>query len=147
MKFSVTSVLFLVLLLSLGSALAEQKQSFGQYDVHYNALPTNFLTPQVAREYDIKRSKNRALLNVTVQERQGAQLPKAVPAKLKAMAVNLNSQMKTLGFKEIRQGDAIYYIADFPVTNSEVLDFTIMAELEGRQQPFNVNFRQTFYTR
>ena len=47
------------------SATAEQSDFFGDYTVHYNALPTDVLQPAVARSYGITRSKNRVLLNVS----------------------------------------------------------------------------------
>jgi len=47
-------------------ALAQQSQDFGEYVVHYNALNTNLITPQVAQAYGIRRSSSRALLNITV---------------------------------------------------------------------------------
>ena len=49
-----------------GSLLAQQSQDFGNYVVHYNALNTNLIPPQMAQAYGIRRSPNRALLNVTV---------------------------------------------------------------------------------
>ena len=43
-------------LLFSGMALAQQSQDFGNYVVHYNALNTNLIPPQVAQGYAIKRS-------------------------------------------------------------------------------------------
>ncbi len=48
------------------NAMAQQSQDFGDYVVHYNALNTNFIPPQVAKSYAIKRSSSRALLNITI---------------------------------------------------------------------------------
>jgi hypothetical protein len=48
---------------------AQQSQDFGDYVVHYNALNTNLIPPQVAQGYGITRSPNRALLNVTVMKK------------------------------------------------------------------------------
>ena len=44
----------------------ENSQSFGNLEVHYNALRTDELTPDVARAYGIERSGNRVLLNVSL---------------------------------------------------------------------------------
>ena len=64
-------------------AHAEQSSSFGDYVIHYNAIPSTFLTPDTAREYGISRSRNRAMLNISVQEKTGNGLETvAVPAKV-----------------------------------------------------------------
>ena len=46
MKYALPLLLSLCL---LGLAHAEQKQSFGPYDVHYSIVNTTFLKPDVAR--------------------------------------------------------------------------------------------------
>ncbi|MDH3984002.1 MAG: DUF4426 domain-containing protein, partial [Gammaproteobacteria bacterium] len=38
----------------------------GDYVVHFNAQSTDQLSPDVARAYNIVRSKNRAMLNVSI---------------------------------------------------------------------------------
>ncbi|MCJ7592014.1 MAG: DUF4426 domain-containing protein, partial [Woeseiaceae bacterium] len=38
----------------------------GNYVVHFSAQSTDQLPPTVAREYNIVRSKNRAMLNISV---------------------------------------------------------------------------------
>ena len=56
------SIISLVLVLGISSPVhAQQSQDFGDYVVHYNALNTNFIPPQVAQGYGIKRSSSRAL--------------------------------------------------------------------------------------
>ena len=40
------------------SAFAEQKQTLGEWDVHYMVVSTPFLTPEVAASYGIVRSKS-----------------------------------------------------------------------------------------
>jgi hypothetical protein len=47
------------------SAVAENSKDFGEYVVHFNALATDLLPPQVAREYRITRSRNRGMVNIT----------------------------------------------------------------------------------
>ena len=119
---------------------------FGQYVVYYNALPTDMLAPQVARQYKIKRSKNRGMFNIAVQKRlPGQLLGQPVKARVTGQAVNLNKQVKKMEPREIREGQAIYYIGEFPVTDRETMDFTFEITPEGEQKPFVLRFRQTFY--
>jgi len=49
--------------------------------------------------------------------------------------------------REIDDGDgAIYYIGELSVRNMETFDFTVVVLVEGQNKPFNVKFRQQFYT-
>ena len=50
--------------------VAEQMQRFGQYELHYIVIPTTMLKPEIAAEYDISRGKDRALVNVSVLNRE-----------------------------------------------------------------------------
>ncbi len=68
--------LTLVLVMQSSTVLAEQMQQLGQWDVHYILLPTTLLKPDVAASYGITRGRDRALLNVSVLNRE--QLPTAV---------------------------------------------------------------------
>ena len=63
----------LVVLFSLFApwAAAEQSQTFGDYEIHYNALTTDQLSPEVAKAYGIVRSGSRAMLNVSVLRMAG----------------------------------------------------------------------------
>jgi hypothetical protein len=129
------------------SAQAQNAQDFGDYVVHYNALTTDFLTPQVARHYGISRSKNRGMLNVSVLSKSLGVPNRSVRAEVSAQARNLNAQVKPMNLREISEGNAVYYIAEFPISDQETLDFTIDVTPEGGGAPMSVSFRQQFYTR
>lgn len=143
-------IVFASLLLALGgavggNALAENSQDFGDYVVHYNALTTDFLSPEVARHYDITRSKNRAMLNITVLKKDLGLAAQPVRAAVSARAVNLNQQVKPLSMREVDDGNAIYYIAEFSVDHGETLDFDVQVEPADSGRQMNVRFRQQFF--
>jgi hypothetical protein len=50
----------------------ESFQEFGNYSVHYNALRTDSLSPDIARSYGIQRSSNRVMLTVTILRKEDA---------------------------------------------------------------------------
>ena len=97
------------------SARAENSQDFGDYVVHFNALTTDLLPPKVAAEYKIKRSGNHAMLNVVVLRKVLGTSGQPVTATVTGIASNLTGQQRTLELREIREPNAIYYIADFDV--------------------------------
>ena len=147
MKRSICALLLVWALAAAAPALAQQSQDFGDYVVHYNALNTNMLPPQVAQAYGITRSPSRALLNVTVLKKVMNNPGTPVDASITANAVNLTGQMRELKMREIREPEgAIYYVAELPVHNLETYQFTIELALEGEPEPLVVRFRQQFYT-
>jgi hypothetical protein len=136
-----------VALLIVTPAAAEQSQALGNYVVHYNALNSTALTPEVARQYGIQRSKNRAILNVSVLRQVMGTTGEPVTAKVTGQTTNLSRQLQTLSPREVREGNAIYYLAEFAISDQEIMDFDIEVQPEGKGESGTVHFRQQFYTR
>ena len=132
------------LALAAGPVQAESFKDFGEYRVHYNAFTSDMLTPEVARNYGIQRSGYRAVLNITVQEKTPEGYVPVV-ADVDASATNLNAQLRKLDVREIREDQAIYYIADFEVASEEVLDFDVRVRPKGEERTFGLRFRQQFF--
>lgn len=138
-----------VLLLTTSSAVAQQAEDIGNYRVHYNALNTNVLPPEVASAYGIQRSGNRAMLNIAVLRKAENADSMDVPthAEVSAGAINLTGQRREIGLQEIEDDDAIYYIGTFRIHDEETLTFTISVQPEGsRQPPQEFSFQQQFFT-
>ena len=148
--FSVRSLLVVMLSLlcsSISTSLwAEQSKTFSDYVVYYNAFSTDMLQPSVAKQYGIKRSKNRAMFNISVQKKIMGTTGQPVAADISGNAINLNAQTKPMKPRKIVEGTAIYYIGEFSVTHREVLDFDFNITPEGESNPFNLKFRQQFFT-
>ena len=118
----------------------------GDYVVHFSAQSTDQLPPEVARAYNILRSKNRAMLNVSIiREADGVPVSGTVTVK----TVNLTGQLKNVTMRRIEEpGDmlAIYYIGETPVANRETLVFDISVTPEGEDTVSEVRFKRQFYT-
>jgi hypothetical protein len=116
------------------------------YVIHFNAFTTDQLAADVARNYGITRSKSRAMLNVTVLQKQENAQTRAVKAKVAVQARNLADQIKDLTLREIVEGDgeAIYYVGDTAVANGETLVFDIQATPEGGTPSPRVTLRRHF---
>lgn len=128
-------------------AAAQQSQDFGDYVVHYNALNTNLIPPQVAQGYGIARSPSRALLNITVMKKVMDTPGTPVGATVTATGTNLTGQLREIPIREIKDPEgAIYYIGEFPVHNLETYRFEVQVAVEGEDEPLMVRFRQQFYT-
>jgi hypothetical protein len=138
-----------VLLLGLMSASsnAEQKLVFGEYEVHYMGLSSSFLTPEVAKLYDIARSGSLGFLNIAVlQHSKEGQVPDAVDVKLTGTIRNLIGQTRELEFRRISEGKAIYYISTFRFDDGDMYNFDLDAiPSNAKQKNFDVKFSQRFY--
>lgn len=115
----------------------------GDHVVHFSAQSTDQLPPEVARAYNIVRSKNRAMLNVSVL-RAADNTPVAAIVTVKT--VNLTGQLKNITMRQINEQDAIYYIGETPVANRETLVFDISVTPEGVTSASEVRFKREFFT-
>lgn len=149
-KILIALILTGSLLAVANPAFAQQSREFNDYVVHYNALRTDLLPPQVAQGYGIARSSNRALLNVSVMKKSAnadeAETP--VSAKIIVHASNLTGQRRDVTLREINEsaGEAVYYIGEFPVHNLETYRFKLEILPDGESEMLLVEFRQQFYT-
>ena len=115
----------------------------GDHIVHFSAQSTDQLPPEVARAYNIVRSKNRAMLNVSVlREDDGT----PVEARVAVKTVNLTGQLKNVTMRQINEGDAIYYIGEVAIANRETLVFDISVTPDGSNIASDVRFKRQFYT-
>ena len=118
----------------------------GDFVVHFSAQTTDQLAPDVARAYNIVRSKSRAMLNVSVIRKSDNQ---SVPASISVKTTNLTGQLKKVTMRKIEEpGDtvAIYYIGETSVANRETLMFDISVKPEGQSAVSEVRFKRQFYT-
>ncbi len=145
LKSSLLTLLLLLTSAVSSPAFAENSKAFGNYIVHYNAFRSDILTPEIAKAYSLTRRNNRMVVNITVQKKDG-DASKPVKAKVEGFASNLSGQTKNLEFKEIHDGEAIYYLAQAQVSNRETLKFDIKATPDGETITAQVNFSQQFYT-
>ena len=141
------SLIILFTSLAAPTVWAEQSKTFGDYVVHYNAFNTDMLQPAIARQYGIKRSKNRIMFNITVLKKVAGTTGQPVQAKVIGHASNLNEQLRSLKPRKVVEGKAIYYIGDLPVTDKETLKFDFQITPNGKQQPYHLSFRQQFFTK
>jgi hypothetical protein len=115
----------------------------GDHVIHFSAQSTDELPPEIAKAYNILRSKNRAMLNISVI-RKADKAP--VTAVVTVKTVNLTGQLKNVSMRQINEQEAIYYIGETAVANRETLVFDISVIPDGDERPSNVRFKRQFYT-
>jgi len=115
-----TAALLLVAAVCLPAA-AEQMRPIGDYQAHYSLMPTLFLNPEVAAGYGITRSRDRALLTVSILDSNGG----PVTADVRGRVKDLLGAQQALAFEEVREGAAVYYLATIRHSDRDVLRFDI----------------------
>ena len=136
-----TLIILIVLASTLFNAQAENMKKMGSMNIHYIALNASFITPEIAKNYDIFRSKYNGLINISVLDNTLASTP-AKTVAITGTARNLAGQNKKIEFVEVKEGDAIYYLAQVNYRNEEtiVFDLTITDSKESHQLKFSQKF-------
>ena len=121
-------------------------KKFGDYVLYFNAISTDQLQPEVARAYNIARSRERAMLNVSIVKTEEGSVGQSVPGTVTVSAANLTGQIKNLTVRQIQEGDAVYYIGDVAVANGETLVFDVNAIPANETTTFSVRFSRQFFS-
>lgn len=129
---------FLIALCLALPAAAERKQSFGDLDVHYSVFNSSFLQPDIAAAAGLARSKTQGVVNVAVLK-----AGKASTAQVSGQVKNLLGQNTPLTFRQISESGAIYYVAQFPFNNREVMTFTL--DVRQGDESHRITFNQEIF--
>ncbi len=133
-------LLLLALCATATAVRAEQYVSVGAYQVHYVVIGSTFLTPEIARRYRLERNREVAMVNISVL-RDG----KSVAARISGVARDLLSRETALGFREVREPPAIYYLSQLRFSEQEHWRFRLNVQPVGEPQPMAVQFEQRIY--
>lgn len=125
---------------------AESFEKFGNYELHFNGIRTDQLSPEIASRHGIERSTKRVLLNVALLHRDTEGVAaKPVEATVSVSTRSLTGQINDVGIRRITEGTSISYIGEVPISGSEVLVFDIRATPVGESQPFAATFQREFF--
>lgn len=130
----------------VAQAAGVTSKDIGDHVVHFNAQSTDQLPPEVAAAYNIVRSKNRAMITVSIINKSDMH---SISGEVSVKTVNLTGQLKNVTMRKVEEpGEppAIYYIGITPVANRETLIFDISIKPEGVVKTSEVRFKQEFYT-
>ncbi|MFT5889565.1 MAG: hypothetical protein ACI9BO_002392 [Zhongshania sp.] len=135
--------LFLATATLAQEALAVTTSSqFGDDTVHYSVLNTRFLSPQVAKSYGITRGNNKFLVNVAVNRKASG---KSLALRAKISGTNSDLIHRTpLDFREVIEQDAVYYLAEFSLSNDERRIFRLKVSLDDKPD-YDIEFNKMLY--
>ncbi len=117
----------------------------GNYQVHFSAFNSTFVPPGVAELYNLRRGSRYGIVNIAIRDVSSDELGTAVTGMVSGHTMNLLTQKSSLKFSEVKEGSAIYYLADFKFSDEELLKFAIDVKPQGSSQSETLRFEQTFY--
>jgi hypothetical protein len=128
-----------------GHAAAEKKyeQRHGDYTVYYSVFPSSFLQADIAANLGITRSRDRAVLNVSLRHGKGD-----ASSEQSALVQGTSSDLihsRPLVFKEVREQGAIYYLAEIRVSSQATLYFDLQVSPNPDDPPLKVSFNQEVF--
>lgn len=135
-----------LLVAASGFARAEQNDGtkvFGEFIVHYSALSTLRLSPQMASKYGIERAANRGMLNISVQQEAADGKTTAIAAEISGEAVNLTGQKSKITIREIPDL-YVSYVGLYEVTAPDTYTFDLSIKPKGSERVLNIRFNQNF---
>ncbi|MCF6435007.1 MULTISPECIES: DUF4426 domain-containing protein [Pseudoalteromonas] len=138
---SLALLLFVCAFAQAGSEQGGQFKTLGPWQVHYIAFPSTFIQPNIAKAYGLERSNYKATVNISVLS-NSAEKP-AQKVRLTGEARNLLGNKQNLEFKEVVDGDSVYYLAQIDFSNEETYRFKVTISQGNTQQV--LNFQQKFY--
>lgn len=126
-------------------AAAEQIVRDGEYLVHYAAMPTMAIAPEVARQFGVTRARGSILLLLNAQrlDADGRTLP--VPASASGTARSLTGHEQRLALRTVSQGGVHDVIAEARALDGEFLVFDLSVQIQGAPRPLSVRFKQQFF--
>lgn len=127
------------------AAQAEQKQVFGEYEVHYIAFTSSELDKDVARAYGIPRSGALGYMSISVLKTGVSAMPVSWNAQLSGEMSNLIGQTRELKFSRIEETGALYFYSTFDFYDTDMYRFHLKVKPEGETRTFDVKFTQRFY--
>ena len=139
-------VLFAMIIVTITSANAEQKIAQGDYELHYNAFPANFLPKEIALRHQIPNSRNNGVIFVKVLN--VSQNPAAsVIADIEITARNLLNQKKEVKLITVQEDNhVVSYLGSFTINNQEDVNFTIVASPKDTEETITAQFFREFWT-
>lgn len=127
------------------AAHAEQYVDDGRYRVHYAAINTTGLAPEIARQFGVERSGGRILLVLNAQQADDDGRYAPVPATASGTVSTLLGHVQELALRPVREADVHYVIASFETLDGEFMSVDVQVLPKGANAPIRVSFKQQFY--
>ena len=133
------------------SVIAGQKET-PDHIVYFSSIDSRLVPPLVARAHGLPRGPRYLTVSVSVHEVESG---KAVSALVRGEVNNLLAQQVDLQFREVRENDALYYLATYTADQQDTHHYRLIVEPQGKQHdyqkddtsaPIEVTFDYRYFT-
>ena len=138
---------YLLLALSIVSlalpAVANDKvfKQVGHNKIFFSAFNSTFIDPDVAVANQIIRGKDKGLVNIAVVVGSGTGKSSVITGNV----YNIFQMSQPLEFVEIREQDAVYYLAPFEFENEDFLTLKISVRADPKKPAYDLKFQKKMY--
>lgn len=126
-------------------AQVETETRAGDYLIYHTVFNSSFISPEIAEIYQLTRGSDKAIANVAVTEADAGGMSRGLPAQITGVARNLMQQEISLEFIEVKEQDAVYYIAPFEFDDQEIMHFYIDVVLPGESRARKIEITKKLY--
>ena len=131
-------ILFVIVSFKVNAnGIAEYGDATHQYEVHYSVFNSSFLQPNIAVANIAVRRK--------LKDSDSGKKTVATISRVQGHIHNLLGQKRELSFSEVREQEAIYYLAQFRFGDKETLTFNLELMPDMRLGPVNLKFTKEMY--
>ena len=123
-------------------ARAEQFRTFGEYEIHFNAVRSDFIAPEAAAQHGLTRSATRGLLNVAVLRRKADGGQVHSEATLTVSVRGTEGEARTVRMRPIREPGVLYYIGEFRIAGADSYRFELGVQPADGTERFDIRFSQ-----
>ncbi|MDH5630273.1 MAG: DUF4426 domain-containing protein [Gammaproteobacteria bacterium] len=140
-RFITSATIILGIITLVVPTLSHANQhSIGDVTIHYNALNSADIPAEVAASYKIDRNGRTGIINIAVFKND-----QPVVAHVFGHGKNLLGQLKDLAFKEIREEQAIYYIATYTFSDAEEVFFELNIQADKTGSLIPISFKKQLF--
>ena len=114
-------------------APAAQYIDHGEHRIHFTTFSSLIIPAEVASAHGLVRSEKRIILNISVLKQD-----EPAPARIRGHVINLLNQRFELNFDEVREAEAIYYLASHLALEHDIQRFNLEVQPDSAESvPIN----------
>ena len=129
-------------LLAAPAAHAEQFRTFGDHEVHYNAVRSDFIDAGAAAQHGITRSATRGLLNIAVLRRDADGGQRHLEAMFAVSVRGGDGEPREVRMRPVREPGVLYYIGEFRIAGEDTYQFELEVRPADGTERFRIRFSQ-----
>jgi hypothetical protein len=133
------------MLLFAHAASAAKFVTFDRFELHHNAVRSDFIPAEVAVAQGISRSASRGLVNIAILRRDDSGGKAPSEAVITLTVFNLAGQSQAVRMRAVREPDALYYIGEFRIAGIDTYRFEAEIEPAGAARAYSLRWSQELF--